>query len=141
MPNGGIVADANVLLSAVAGNAALRIFLEFSVPVHVADFNAEEVARYLPKMAAKYNLPIDLLQLQWKLLPLHLHPFSDYEDRFEEAVRDLTPRDQEDAHPLALARTLGLPLWSNDRDLQNLGVPCYPTALLLKILSEAASPQ
>jgi predicted nucleic acid-binding protein len=87
-------------------------------------------------MAAKYNLPSDLLQLQWKLLPLRLHPFEDYADHFEEALRDLTGRDRDDAHPLALARALGLPLWSNDRDLQNLGVECFPTARLLKILSE-----
>jgi predicted nucleic acid-binding protein len=136
MPNGGIVADANVLLSAVAGNAALRVLTEFSVPVFATVFNAEEVARYLPRMAAKYNLPIDLLQLQWKLLPLRLHPFDDYADHFEEALRDLTERDKDDAHPLALARALKLPLWSNDRDLQNLGVECFPTARLLKILSE-----
>jgi len=136
MPTGGIVADANVLLSAVAGNAALRVFTDFNVPVFVTAFNAEEVARYLPRMAAKYNLPIDLLQLQWKLLPLRLHPFDDYADDFEEAVRDLATRDRDDAHPLALARTLGLPLWSNDRDLQNLGVECFPTARLLKILSD-----
>ncbi|HSS50064.1 MAG TPA: PIN domain-containing protein [Thermoanaerobaculia bacterium] len=136
MPIGGIVADANVLLSAVAGNAALRVLTEFNVPVFVTSFNAEEVARYLPRMAAKYNLPIDLLQLQWKLLPLRLHPFEDYADHFEEAFRDLKGRDRDDAHPLALARTLDLPLWSNDRDLQNLGVECFPTARLLKILSD-----
>jgi|GEM_PF-106489 len=136
MPNGGIVADANVLLSAVAGNAALRVLTEFRVIVHATAFNAEEVARYLPRMAAKYNLPLDLLQLQWKLLPLRLHPSEDYAGHFEEALRDLAARDADDAHPLALARALGLPLWSNDRDLQNLGVECFPTARLLKILSD-----
>lgn len=139
MPNGGIVADANVLLSAVAGNAALRVFSEFNVPVHVAIFNAEEVARYLPRMAAKYDLPLDLLQLQLKLLPLRLHSLEDYADHFQDAVQHLAGRDPDDAHPLALSRTLKLPLWSNDRDLQNLGVECYPTARLLKILSDLPS--
>jgi putative transposase len=38
------------------------------------------------------------------------------------------------AHPLALARALGLPLWSNDRDLWGHGVECYPTARLLQEL-------
>ena len=59
MPIGGIVADANVLLSAVAGNAALRVLTEFGVQVYATAFNAEEVARYLPRMAAKYSLPFD----------------------------------------------------------------------------------
>ena len=36
MPIEGVVADANVLLSAVVGKAALRVFTEFNVIVHVA---------------------------------------------------------------------------------------------------------
>ena len=48
MPIEGVVADANVLLSAVVGKAALRIITAFDVVAHVAQFNADEVAEYLP---------------------------------------------------------------------------------------------
>lgn len=46
MPIEGVVADANVLLSAVVGKAALQVFTEFNVSVHVAKFNTDEVAEY-----------------------------------------------------------------------------------------------
>jgi predicted nucleic acid-binding protein len=87
MPIAGVVADANVLLSAVVRKAALRIFTEFKVVVHVTEFNADEVAEYLPHKR----------------------------------------RDPEDAHALALARSLTLPIWSNDRDLSGLDVESYTT--------------
>ena len=43
-------------------------------------------------------------------------------------------RDPDDAHVLALARSLDLPIWSNDRDLQGQDIECYPTARLLRLL-------
>jgi len=134
MPIDAVVADANVLLSAIVGKAALRVMTEFGVVVHVARFNADEVAEYLPRMAAKYGLPLDLVQLQWRLLPITVHPMDDYGGEFAVALQDLADRDAEDAHALALARSLDLPLWSNDRHLENLGIDMYTTARLLRVL-------
>lgn len=138
MPIASVVADANVLLSAVVGKAALRVFTKFRVMVHVAQFNADEVTEYLPYMASKYELLLELVELQWKLLPLRIHPTGEYRSQLPQAIADLKDRDPEDAHALALARTLTLPLWSNDRDLRGLGVECYPTARLLRLLAEEA---
>jgi hypothetical protein len=42
---------------------------------------------------------------------------------------------------LALARALGLPLWSNDHDLAGHGINCYPTAEILARLDELDQPQ
>ncbi|HEX6902832.1 MAG TPA: PIN domain-containing protein [Thermoanaerobaculia bacterium] len=135
MISAGIVADANVLLSAALGKAASRVFSEFRVPVHTTLFNAGEVEEYLPRLSIKYGISLDVLQLQWDLLPLHVHDYESYKDYFEAAERDLASLDPEDAHPLALARALSLPLWSNDSDLAETGVVCYTTARLLKILA------
>jgi len=44
MPIAAVVGDANVLLSAVIGKAALRVITEYGVEVHVACFNAGELA-------------------------------------------------------------------------------------------------
>ena len=140
MPIAGVVADANVLLSAVVGNAALRVFTEFDVTVHVAQLNADEVAEYLPHMAGKYELPVEFVEMQWKLLPLRIHPADDYRRHLRKAIADLKDRDAEDAHALALARSLALPIWSNDRDLSGTDVQCYTTARLLRILSEERDP-
>lgn len=134
MPSAGVVADANVLLSAVIGNAAARVFFEFEIPVHVTEFNAREVEEYLPRMAEKYRLPRELVQLQWRLLPLKVHAPEAYRDRLDWALQALAERDPEDAHALALTAKLGLPLWSNDRDLQGHGVKVFTTAQLLRKL-------
>jgi len=137
MPIAGVVADANVLLSAAVGEAALRVLTEFDIAVHVAQFNTDEVAEYLPYMARKYGLRVELVEMQWKLLPLRIHRVDDYRDLLQQAVVDLKRRDPEDAHALALARSVALPIWSNDRDLSGLDIDCYSTARLLRVLSEA----
>lgn len=110
MPIASVVADANVLLSAAVGKAALRVFTKFTVTVHGSRFNADEVVEYLPYMASKYELPIELVEMQWKLLPLRIHPTDEYRSQLPQATADLKDRDPEDAHALALARSLALPL-------------------------------
>ncbi len=130
----GVVADANVLLSAAIGKAALKVFTEHRIEIHATEFNVAEVEEYLPLLASRYRLLAEEVYLHWRVLPIQTHSETDYAFELEAAHRDLARRDPEDAHPLALARALELPLWSNDRDLQNLGVDCYPTALLLSML-------
>lgn len=135
MPIAGVVADANVLLSAVIGKAALRVFEDFGISVHTTRFNRDEVLRYLPRLAGKYKLPEIWVELQLELLPLRVHPEESYRESLPWARATMGDRDPDDAHPLALSRALDLPLWSNDRDLQNAGVRCYTTAALLKVLA------
>ena len=137
MPIEGVVADANVLLSAVVGKAALRVFTQFEIAVHVSQFNCNEVAEYLPHMAQKYSLSVELVEMQWKLLPLRQHSIVEYRRRLPQALTDLAHRDAEDAHALALARSLSLPIWSNDKDFENLDVQCFSTARLLRALTKA----
>ena len=136
MPIAGVVADANVLLSAIVGKSALRVFTEFAIQVHASQFNADEVTEYLPEIAQKYRLPVELVSLQWKLLPLRLHREEDYKAYLPDALAELKNRDPEDAHVLALAKTLGLSIWSNDRDLANVSVECLTTAKLLRALQD-----
>ena len=138
MPIAGVVADANVLLSAIVGKAALRVFTEFGIQVHASQFNADEVKEYLPEMAQKYKLPVELVSLQWKLLPVRLHRQEDYKAYLPDALLELKNRDREDTHVLALAKSMGLPIWSNDRDLGNVTVECLTTAKLLRALQNQA---
>ena len=134
MPIDAVVAHANVLLSAAIGKAALRVIVEYSVEVHVTGFNVVEVERYIPRLCEKYSLAKDVVELQWRLLPLKPHLEQEYESNLTWAQRRLAGRDPDDAHPLALAKTLRLPLWSNDSDLQGHGIDCHPTAVLLRKL-------
>jgi predicted nucleic acid-binding protein len=134
VPIESVVADANVLLSAVTGRAALKVVTEFGIKIQVARFNAEEVAEYLPELAAKYSISSELLEMHWRVLAIELHDFSEYRHHFARARTELAHRDPEDAHALALARHLAIPLWSNDRDFEHLEIERYPTAKLLAVL-------
>src|SRR5262245_928681 len=124
MPIVGVVTDANVLLSAIVGKSALRVLTEFAVHVHATQYNANEVTEYLPEMAQRYQLPVELVRLQWKLLPVRLHPEEDYKSYLPEALSELKNRDPEDAHVLAVAKSQGLSIWSNDRDLAKVTMEC-----------------
>jgi hypothetical protein len=124
-----------VLLSAVIGKAAARVFFDHQIPVHVTELNAREVEEYLPSMAGKYGLAAELVELQWSLLPLRLHAPRVYRGRFAWAEQALGQRDPEDALALSLAAVLGLPLWTNDRDLQGHGIVTYTTAQLIRELA------
>ena len=130
----GVVADANVLLSAAIGKAALRVLTDHDVEVHATRFNCDEVESYLPVLAAKYRLSREIVEMQWRLLPIRIHAEADYRSRIEDAGLRLAKRDPDDAHPLALAMALDLPLWSNDKDLDGHGVACLTTAKLLALL-------
>jgi predicted nucleic acid-binding protein len=135
-----VVADANVLLSAAIGKAALKVMTKYQIEVHATEFNVAEVEEYLPRLISKYRLIDEEVYLHWRVLPIVVHGETYYESEIERARADLAERDPDDAHPLALARSLKIPLWSNDRDLLDLGVDCYDTSRLLGLLEREASP-
>lgn len=135
-----VVADANVLLSAALGHAASRVFTEFAVEVHACDFNCAEVESYLPALSKKYRLPAEIVALQWRLLPVQRHADAEYGTALAAARAGLAATDPDDAHPLALAQVLTLPLWSNDDDLARTRVRRYTTAELLAALARQRRP-
>ncbi|MBI1812137.1 MAG: PIN domain nuclease [Nitrospirae bacterium] len=129
-----LAADANVILSAVAGKAALRIFLIEEIEVVTAQFNIDEVREYLGVIAEQYSLSEEILESQLKLLPLKIYPKHFYEDFIPKAAKKMSGRDEDDVELLALAMKLNVPVWSNDGDFKGSGVELYTTAKLLKIL-------
>jgi predicted nucleic acid-binding protein len=129
-----IAADANVILSAVAGKAALRIFLENDIEIVTTQFNIDEVKEYLSLIAEKYEIREEILESQLKLLPLKIYQQDFYKDFLNTATKRLYGKDEDDIELLALSMRLKIPVWSNDRDFKHSGVEVYTTANLLKIL-------
>ena len=129
-----IAADSNVILSAVIGKAALRIFAYPSIQCITTRFNLLEVEEYLPRLAAKYRLERTALLWQLKMLPLFSFPEEYYASRRSDAERILNNRDLDDTHLAALALKEDVPIWSNDRDFEQRSIPVYTTAQLLKML-------
>lgn len=126
--------DSNILLSAVIGKSALRIFVRPEFEWITTAFNAAEVDEYLPRLAAKYGLDLKALLWQRAMMPLTVYPKAHYQSHWDRAEKWLKHRDPDDIHLAALALKEGVPIWSNDRDFQGFETGVFTTAQLLKWL-------
>ena len=129
-----VAAGANVILSAVAGKAALKVFTQSYISVVTTRKTLLEVREYLPEMAEQYGLPPEILEAQLGLLALEAFSEEAYARKIKEALKRIGRRDVDDADLLALSMTLHVPVWSNDTDFSQAGVKWYTTAQLLKAL-------
>jgi predicted nucleic acid-binding protein len=129
-----VAADSNVLLSAVAGRAARRVFESSEVVVVTTEQNVAEVKEYVPEFAARYHLPEELLLDVLGVLPITIYAERDYAVELSAARALLAQRDEDDVALAALELTLGISIWSNDRDYESCPDGVITTAELLKIL-------
>lgn len=129
-----VAADSNVLLSAVAGKAAKRVFENAELIVVTTEQNVAEVKEYVPEFAARYELPEELLLEILALLPITVYAEQQYADKVPTARQLLAARDEDDVALAALALKLEIAIWSNDRDYEHFPTGVYTTATLLKIL-------
>ena len=134
-----LVVDANPIISALLGGAALQVFWSPSFKELVTTkFTMNEILPYLPRLAKKISVPEALLRLELEFLPLTIYEKGSYQGQIAEAKKRIGDRDPNDVDLLALALTLGRPLWSNDHDFEGTGVVLFTTASLLKHLQPEA---
>lgn len=130
-----LAADANVLLSAVIGGRAKLILEHPRVEeVLTTEPTLAEVEEYAPVLAKKKRLPSDTLILAIASLPVTIVDRSQYLKRLPRALRLIGHRDTDDIELLALALQFQIPIWSNDRDFEELGVELFTTEQLLREL-------
>ncbi len=132
-----IVVDANPIISALISDQSTASRIMWSGAIKELATTAHtiaEVRKYLPELARKTGRPEELLHLDLQLLPLIIYEREAYQEKLEEAHAQIGERDPSDTELLALALQLRLPIWSNDRDFENVGIPCYTTTKLLKAL-------
>jgi predicted nucleic acid-binding protein len=128
-----LVADANVLLSAVIGGRGARLILENpAVEALTPQVTFAEVQEYALILAQERRLSPDTVLLAVAALPVTIVETRIYEPFVAEARRLILARDPEDVDVLALALYLNVPLWSNDNDFEETGIEWYTTAELLK---------
>ena len=131
-----LVVDANPIISALLGGAALRAFWNDAVKEWATtQFTVNEVLSYLPQLASKLHVPEEVLRLELELLSLAVYKKDSYRDFVPEAKRGIAERDRNDVDLLALALKLDYPIWTNDQDFQQTGPTLYTTATLLEVLS------
>lgn len=133
-PVAAVAADANVLLSAVLGHAALRVFTRAEVSVLTTQGVLREVREYLPLVAQQYDILPEALEGQLRLLAVRECEPDEYEPKLQAAKRAIARRDPDDVDLLALALAFAVPVWSNDSDFKDVGVEWYTTARLLRRL-------
>jgi predicted nucleic acid-binding protein len=126
-----VAADANVLLSALLGHAALRAIDEGKVEPVTTLETLKEVAEYLPLLAKKYGIDPKTLEANFIAVGVTSYGPRKYRSKLVEAKRRIAPRDPDDVPLLALALALRLPIWTSDRDFEGAGVVTYTTAELL----------
>ena len=130
-----LAADANVLLSALIGGRA-RLLLNHSQvhEVFTTEHTLSEVEEYVPILSKQKRLPSDILLLAVAALPVTLVSRAQYAKSIAEATKGIGSRDPEDIELLALALHLQIPIWSNDRDFEQVDVDLSTTDSLLRHL-------
>jgi len=130
-----LVADANVLLSAVLGGRAKLVLGHSDITeVLTAGETLGEVQEYAGSLARKKRLAEDLVLLAVAALPVTVVQRDAYAASISEASRRIGKRDPKDVEILALTIALRVPLWSNDRDFEGTGVELYTAEDLLRQL-------
>jgi predicted nucleic acid-binding protein len=130
-----LVADANVLLSAVIGGRAALVLTHPGVEgVFTTSSTFSEVQEYAAVLGGARGLSLDALLLAGAALPVSTVERDIYKRSLTRANRLVGKRNPDDVEILALALQLHLPLCSNDNDFERCGVEWYTTAELLKRL-------
>ena len=102
-----------------------------------ADAVALEIARHIPPLAAKRGLDSALMFAALGVMPVEWKAAGEYEDCRQEAEERIAARDPDDWPTIALALTLDLPVWSQDKDLADSGLKVFTTGQLLDALADA----
>lgn len=133
-----VVADANVLLSAIAAKAASKVFRSGAIEVYTTAFTWTEVLKYLPVFRDSYSIPEELLEEGVQACPIHIVEPEAYRHQIVEAVAVM--KDPDDVELAALALHLDVPVWSNDNHFKGFPTGRFTTAELLKKLDILNTP-
>lgn len=98
-----------------------------------------EIARHIPRLASKRRLDPALLLAALQVMPIDWRAAADYDARRQDAEQRIAARDLDDWPTVALALTLNLPVWSQDKDLTVAGLDVYTTGDLLDALPTPAT--
>ena len=116
-----LVADANILFSAILKNGATRELLLFSGhEFYVPEYSISEFIEHLNELSLRLKLNEgELKELMERLIDasgIKIVPFEDFRQCTPEAEA-ISP-DKDDVPYFALALHLGCALWSNDKALK-----------------------
>jgi len=130
-----ITVDANPILSGLIKGVASRVFWSPKIKEFATtEFTFNEVRKYIPILANKAGIKEEIIILDLSLLPIKIYQKDFYKDKINKAKELIEKRDPKDVDILALTLKLQIPLWTNDKDFNEIGINNIPTAQLLKII-------
>lgn len=130
-----VIADANVLLAALIRGRARLILIDPHGPrVLATEAVRQEVMEYAPSLARKRSLDLRDVQAAVAAMPVEWLAADAYSPFREQALERIGHRDPDDWPTVALALSLDLPIWSQDKDLVESGLRVYTTGQLLDAL-------
>jgi len=115
-----LIVDAIPLISALLGGRADVRIASGQLELYSTQFTLFEVAKYLPRLAVTLNCTELQLFEAFRELPVEACQPSVYGEQIELAQKLIGGRDERDVPLLALALTLGHPMWSDDRDFEGI---------------------
>ncbi|RJQ24799.1 MAG: PIN domain nuclease [Peptococcaceae bacterium] len=136
--SGKVAVDANVILSALIGGKAGRVFVEANGIEFVTTSGVVgEILEYIPVLAQKKSLNRNIMETAFSLMTVEVIPDETYSGWIPAALDLIGKRDPDDVELVALALALGCPVWSNDNDLVELKeLKVYTTAVMLNWLDD-----
>lgn len=130
-----VVADANPLLSALMGGRSRAVLFSRRFRFFSPQHTLFEVEKYLPIVAQKTGQSELTMFRAFQLLPVPAVQPLLYDSQLARATALIGQRDPKDVHVLALALELQVPIWSEDRDFENLpGVIVHKTVNMLQLI-------
>lgn len=114
--------------------APAGFFLPWDTPELPVEVRREVFLRLSEQIGAQLGAQGARAALQ--VMPVDWKPAADYDDQREEAEQRIAARDPDDWPSVALALTLGLPVWSQDKDLTDAGFDVFTTGGLLDALRD-----
>ena len=127
----GLVLDANILIRAVFGKRVRTILEHFEdhCDFYTAEVCIEDALKYIPELCKTRKLDAELpLSVMRRVLDLVLSIDRNfYQDREVEARERVQHRDVDDWPILALALSIGCPIWTEDQDFFGVGVATWTT--------------
>ena len=131
-----LVVDANPLISALLGGQALQLLFSSLLHCVTTERTTWEVKRYIPMISERSGEPEEEVLALFEMFPLTAYQSSFYEEHMVLATERIGERDPKDIDILALTYRLKAPLWTADRDLQDLDdIQTVTTGELHQILS------
>ena len=115
-----IIIDANQMISALLGGKAREILYSDHFRICTTERKTWEVKRYIPFISQKTSVSEARVLRTFELFPVESFHDVFFTDRLPSAHTLIGARDETDVDLVALALKLQCPIWSHDRDFQDL---------------------